>query len=1109
MNWNEKLIAFLHDPPDKALKILNHEERAKKLLSSVQLNWKKIKADEISSSLQRIVFESSGKEPSSDFYAKSSGKYVHVGYPVLKHPITECKKGYENLNRFCDYLRKTYGYSKLDEFIKDVLNVEIDCLKELWSNGRKNGYFRVWNCYKEVLKKRLVELLRRKWSIFIKATFGENNSIYNSLADEMVNLPAETRCSDHTIWDHLDATSTIHGATLNGRKPALLMFKLAPVQDFIKNARKERDLWAGSHLLSFLTFQAIKNVVDEFGPDAIVFPHLRGQPFFDKAYENYFGDIHIRNGELKKKLKIANIPNKFLAIVGFKDESDIKELREKVVKSVEDTIGKIFKYAWERILPDESTQDSILNNVKKELTKLKEKAERENISRDVERYEKALKELERCSNNLENYKACYQQLAEKYFRITLEILEVPFDNLGDRKESYRKLKEFVKSLGLPEKTESKYVEWIELLESFGTYPARPFDLYSLMFELLEEVIAVESRKFEKIVGFEKTDDDCKDKGGYKCSLCGEAEAICGKNYTLMKVLWSEIGRRNPFLIKKNEHLCPICLVKRFYHEWLNENGWEVDAGFESVSEVAMRKNVEFVRNKTVTHLDILKDKEISELERLEEYGINPEKIRKLHSKYEALDNVFKELLSLLITEVYKGKSLPKELISRLITDDVEFFYKEKLTLDNLLEEYGFPRFDEIRKVIEDDSTLKEVERKKARIESLISEITRLLDELPFEPEKYYAILIMDGDNMGKMLIGDEMKYVKEYLHPKVFRHLPEEAKKKVEKTKRLITPATHSAISRALAHFSINVVPDVVNTNRGELIYAGGDDVLALLPIDSALECAYEIQKKFGEKWDGWNVLPAKTMSGGILIVHYKHPLYDALDKTRLLEKKAKEMGRDCVAVGHLKRGGSYDEVVFNWSLAKKLSEVIADYSILDLMIRSKKREREPPYISERLGYDILREIDSLPNDAGAIEQFLKYELSRHYHDEKERKKRILEDLTAKIVECARRVRVTMSKEELESVLKLTLSKADVKKVNDLVKSIVREFKECEDNCPDVKGSLRRGINGKKGLEEQFNITDEKIYEELDGLILKKQVKGLLILLKILVDCNEELRCSS
>ena len=53
------------------------------------------------------------------------------------------------------------------------------------------------------------------------------------------------------------------------------------------------------------------------------------------------------------------------------------------------------------------------------------------------------------------------------------------------------------------------------------------------------------------------------------------------------------------------------------------------------------------------------------------------------------------------------------------------------------------------------------------------------------------------------------------------------------------------------------------------------------------------------------------------MIVHYKHPLYDALDKVRELEGKAKDLGRDAIAVGYLARSGSYDEVIFNWEEKK------------------------------------------------------------------------------------------------------------------------------------------------------------------------------------------------
>ena len=59
-------------------------------------------------------------------------------------------------------------------------------------------------------------------------------------------------------------------------------------------------------MLSYLTFQALKPIIEEFGPDTVVYPHLRGQPFFEREILE----------ENPKGLEIANIPNKALAIAG-------------------------------------------------------------------------------------------------------------------------------------------------------------------------------------------------------------------------------------------------------------------------------------------------------------------------------------------------------------------------------------------------------------------------------------------------------------------------------------------------------------------------------------------------------------------------------------------------------------------------------------------------------------------------------------------------------------------------------------------------------------------------------------------------------------------------
>jgi len=920
MNWQNKIKAFLHDPPDKALKIANHEERRDYLLQALGLKFDiSSEFDWIASSMERITPKTSVL---IDF-SKTDRNF----HPVLLHPIIgeDGKKNFEQISESVLGLRR----SRIEDVLTKVLDKEKDILKRLKSKEDKTTYFRIWRFMKELIE--------------------------SELDEELANLPADTRCPDHTIWDHLDASSAIYGAMVGN--PALLMFKLTPVQDFIKNARKERDLWAGSHLLSYLTFKAIKVVVDKYGPDAVIFPHLRGQPLFNFEYLNYFGDL-INREKLKTKLNIANIPNKFLAIVGFESVDDLKcEIR----KAIDETLEDLFKFSVKEAFG--SVSDHVINY--------------------------GLKVL------------------RNYFNVT--VCAIPAD--------LEKLIEILNDL--PDGVREKYERWIELIKSFK-YELRIFDLYSLMFELLEEIVAIESRKFEKLEGLGKP----------KCSLCGELEIFGSKD------MWKNVDRK---LFKEKEILCPVCLAKRVYSNWFKENvkksGIEVYVGFESVSDVALRKVSRKIMkeySKNLTFYDII---------------IRDTKLAK-EIDCETLVKKFYDNVS----EILDKLSMP--------FNNYELAYAENLRdVESVSKTLGVEK-NEVAKI-------RNVERYLENARKAIEELEGRIGKLP----RYYAILMMDGDNMGRMLMGDDMKTVDSYLHPNVINVLPQDVRNQIEKVRRLITPATHSAISRSLAHFSINVVPKIVEDHRGELIYAGGDDVLALLPIDSASACAYKIWREFGKDWDGWNVLPAKKMSAGLLIAHYKHPLYDALDKVRSLEKKAKGMGRNAVAVGYLTRGGSYYEAVFNWNLIEGVRKIV------DLMLKEEK-----PRISRRIIYNVIENIESLPNDEKAIEAYLKFELLRHYEGEDKKEK--AEKLAGKIVELAKGIRISLSSNDLKE-LKIDLPRIKLKRLNEKLNKLIS-------NGLTIDGIWRV-------LSE---LTIECDAERLYGLILKKQVKGLFVLFKILRDCE-------
>jgi len=146
---------------------------------------------------------------------------------------------------------------------------------------------------------------------------------------------------------------------------------------------------------------------------------------------------------------------------------------------------------------------------------------------------------------------------------------------------------------------------------------------------------------------------------------------------------------------------------------------------------------------------------------------------------------------------------------------------------------------------------------------------------------FYAILRMDGDNMSQQ-----------------------------------------NNIAEGLAKFN-NQTPDIVKQHNGFLIYAGGDDVLALLPLEDAIICAKALYDCFKK------VIKTTNLSGAIEYVHIKMPLASVLkDSHDLLDKIAKEkMGRNALAIRVWKTGGNTLQWAKKWSdLTKYLFPLIEQF---------------------------------------------------------------------------------------------------------------------------------------------------------------------------------------
>jgi CRISPR-associated protein Cmr2 len=141
------------------------------------------------------------------------------------------------------------------------------------------------------------------------------------------------------------------------------------------------------------------------------------------------------------------------------------------------------------------------------------------------------------------------------------------------------------------------------------------------------------------------------------------------------------------------------------------------------------------------------------------------------------------------------------------------------------------------------------------------------------PLPYYALLLADGDRMGKAI-------------------------------DRIATPERHRELSQKLAAFA-NEAREIVEAEAGWLIYSGGDDVLGFMPLHTVLSCAKRLADAFAEKMQDFADAEGRTptLSVGVAINHHLDPLSDALDLARRAEREAK-VSRNALAVTVSKRSG-------------------------------------------------------------------------------------------------------------------------------------------------------------------------------------------------------------
>jgi CRISPR-associated protein Cmr2 len=101
----------------------------------------------------------------------------------------------------------------------------------------------------------------------------------------------------------------------------------------------------------------------------------------------------------------------------------------------------------------------------------------------------------------------------------------------------------------------------------------------------------------------------------------------------------------------------------------------------------------------------------------------------------------------------------------------------------------------------------------------------------------------------------------------------------------------------------------------GQLIYAGGDDVVCLVPADAALEVAAQLREAFQKATKKTSSTDKKPdASVGIAIAHIHSPLQDLIREAQRAEKRAKNEGpRPAFSVTLMKRSGEISHWTAQW----------------------------------------------------------------------------------------------------------------------------------------------------------------------------------------------------
>ena len=906
-------------------------------------------------------------------------------------------------SRRIEYLRKIGKLRRIR--IKNPIDprLSLDLPKDIKVNGLRSFYSSL-NC-----------LLRERFSgtsvDSIRRAYLDLYSIYELMwvRRGLPVGPYNPYLPIYTTFDHGYASATAVNLIYGGSGGKAFLLDVAGVHNFISKSRKLRDLWASSYLVSYMLWRTVEEVLLDLGPDVLLKPTARFNPFFIQSLlmSPDSSDKELVERELEGLIEFYGIKERGFPFYATLPESALLLLPSWAKYDANYFITK-FARTWEGIY--EAVSDPSLWTGE------------DVVSRFMRRMADRLRKVSKLGFSSKP-------------PLSLRVVEVDItellEELGDEERDLLLWKLLFEEL-------SKRISKEKLVRRD---PESELDLASLTKRAISYTL------LRKGDGAKETPESLFStrKGFNYCTVCGRLPSML--NFPVQEERYREyvgrIGNVNPEkalslqkIFSAGEKLCPWCLTKRMF----------------SVSPQAVLKRVNFLLpEKEPERLNFPSLSEISSVDFLLK---TIERLTEEKEKEEGRSGLSELLKDIPGPWNVKFAWRFKDVLSRKYSSDEQI---QKLLIMNPEDHYMGPEADQWRR------------------------------EIGEAPQTYVAIVKSDGDNLGSVLSGrlqedppgihirEWIKAATESFLKKVTLSILSGKSVDAETLLEEVTPPNQSGagsnkgaedelkkmiqdwektvkdmldMSELLPSLSYGVTisaalmrnalldVSVIEMMRGFVVYAGGEDVLAILPVRDTLKAVIESRKTFFPVVDrdelamniyddpkietmadtvekssglpGFYSVAAEAMdldgdlvavyphlaplgrSYSVYLTHVRYPLSLALTKVeenleRVKEEESirwtfggKEMRKDAIMFVFSARGGE-QEASLPLSLCRPLwkeSRVFADHIYrINEVVESIREGRSPLSPLYKLKEDPLLELLLSERKYNLLSKYLKKEL--------------------------------------------------------------------------------------------------------------------------------------